>query len=62
MRAQAGGDRPHQALTEVQRHEERTERDHRGDQGVLEHRHLDDHAAHSLWRFARDLEGDVGAE
>ena len=62
MHAQPGGNRPHQAPTEVQPHEERTERDHRGDQRVLEHRHLDDHAAHSLWRLAGDLEGDVGAE
>ena len=52
----------HDRLAERQRDHQRREGERAAEQRVVEHRHLDHHAAHALGRRGGDLERGVGAE
>ena len=61
-RAGAARDHAHDPLAEGQRDQQRREGDRDTEQRVVEHGHLDDHAAHALRRERGRLERGVGAQ
>ena len=58
----AARDQAHDGLAEAQRDHERREGDRAAQQRVVEHRHVDDHAADALGRVHRGLERRVGPQ